>query len=253
MKWRAIPVLLAILAPLQAAAEYPRPPAPTPSDLCLAAVDAAERAFGIPAHLLAAIARVESGRRDPESGKVSPWPWTLNKDGQGNYYDIKEQAIAAAAAMRPSVARSLDVGCMQISLTQHPDAFANLEQAFDPLANATYGARFLLSLYEKTGSWPRAVAMYHSATPDIGSEYRNRVYAAWPEEQQVAVVSRPLVASTPGSLFMGGWAHMPVHTAMALPPPRSQRLGAGGAAFPAQGRTLDSYRAAPVRMAMRLF
>ena len=67
---------------------------------------------------------------------------------------------------------------MQISLTFHPDAFPDMNQAFDPVANADYGARYLLQLYEKTNSWPKAVEMYHSATPDIGQEYGRRVYAA---------------------------------------------------------------------------
>lgn len=250
MNWRAIPALLALLAPLPAFGEYPRPPAPTPGDLCRAAIAAAERAHGIPAHLLAAIARVESGRRDPDTGKVNPWPWTINKDGQGNFYDIRDQAIAAAAAMRPSVARSLDVGCMQISLTQHPDAFANLEQAFDPLANADYGARFLLSLFEKTSSWPRAVAMYHSATPEIGSDYQTKVYAAWPEEQKNDAIRQYFVSAPLPRPFMGGFTHMQVQTAFLPPPHHVQRLGAGGA-VPQQGRTLESYRAAPVRMAYR--
>jgi soluble lytic murein transglycosylase-like protein len=57
----------------------------------------------------------------------------------------------------------------------HPVAFADLEQAFDPLANVTYGAGFLSFLHQETGSWDHAVARYHSAEPERGEVYRSRV------------------------------------------------------------------------------
>ncbi len=244
MIWRATCILMTILAPLHAYGD----PAPVTSVLCRPAIAAAEQAHAIPSHLLAAIARVESGRRDPATGKMNPWPWTIDFDGQGSFYDVKQQAVAAAASMRPRVVRSIDVGCMQISLTNHPDAFATLDQAFDPMANADYGARFLRQLYDKTQSWPRAVGMYHSATPDLAMEYQARVYAAWPEELQTGPV-RPMFATI--SPFGFGWNHVPVH---AIPPagPRIIPLGSGGAGSVMQGRSLDSYRAMPVRLASRL-
>ena len=175
MNGRTIPLLLGLLAPCAVLADVV-PVLPTAANqLCRLAITAAERAHGIPSHLLAAIARVESGRKDPTSGTFDPWPWTINMDGQGSFYDNKTQAVAAAVTMRPHAARSIDVGCMQISLAYHPDAFADMGQAFDPASNADYGARFLAQLFEKTNSWPRAVELYHSATLEIGQEYGRRV------------------------------------------------------------------------------
>jgi hypothetical protein len=250
MNRRTIPALLASLAQaflapwLANAGTIPAAPLPA-TQLCRGAIDAAERAHGIPAHLLAAIARVESGRRDPASGSLNPWPWTINFDGQGSFYDAKAQAVAAAQSMRPRVARSIDVGCMQVSLTQHPDAFATLDEAFDPVANANYGARFLLTLYERTMSWPKAVAAYHSATPDLGSAYQAHVYAAWPEEQKQAAAIPPVPFISP---LAPGWNRSPFPAAMAQAVPRVIPLAATGSPA-APGRTLDSYRATPVRMA----
>ena len=40
-------------------------------------------------------------------------------------------------------ARSFDVGCFQINYRWHGDAFASLEEMFDPLVNTRYAARFL--------------------------------------------------------------------------------------------------------------
>ena len=246
MNWRMPLTLLALLAPRLAFGT----PLANPEALCRPAIAAAERAHAIPSHLLAAIARVESGRKDPISGKKNPWPWTINADGQGSFYDDKPQAMAAATAMRPKVTRSIDVGCMQISLIQHPDAFATMDQAFDPVLNAEYGARFLRELYEKTGSWPKAVAMYHSATPDLGDPYQARVYAAWPEELQIADAPvSPFMAMSP---FGRDNSRAPIHGIVPNAGVRIIPLAAGGPGSVLQGKSLAAYRAAPVRMASRL-
>ena len=71
------------------------------------------------------------------------------------------------------------MGCLQVNLLHHPDAFASLQEAFDPVANATYGARFLSRLYNETGALPKAIAAHHSRTPSLGSAYAQRVLALW--------------------------------------------------------------------------
>ena len=53
---------------------------------------------------------------------------------------------------------------MQINLMHHPDAFASLEEAFEPTRNVAYGARFLGQLRDETQSWTRAVERYHYRT-----------------------------------------------------------------------------------------
>jgi hypothetical protein len=74
---------------------------------------------------------------------------------------------------------SIDVGCMQVNLMHHPAAFATLEEAFDPMANALYAARFLNMLFSGSGDWPAAAAAYHSQTREIGAAYKEKVLAAW--------------------------------------------------------------------------
>jgi hypothetical protein len=69
---------------------------------------------------------------------------------------------------------------MQVNLMYHPNAFASLDQAFDPVANANYAARFLTELYGQTHSWTQATARYHSATPELGANYQRKVAAALP-------------------------------------------------------------------------
>jgi len=209
---RLIAVLLLLLvAPLTGLAQVlPMPMAP-PGLLCRQAIRAAEQAHGIPAGLLAAMGRVESGRPDPRTGALLPWPWTIDVEGQGAFFDSQAEAIAAVQASQARGVRSIDIGCMQVNLLHHPDAFASLAQAFDPGSNADYAARFLRDLFAQAGSWPQAAALYHSATPELGDAYREQVMAAWPAESPDAglLPSRPMTAAWGGALPRTGY--LPIH------------------------------------------
>jgi len=147
---------------------------------CLAAISAVEQKTHLPPELLHAIGLVESGRVDPARGTVVPWPWTIDVGGIGYFYATEADAIAAVQGFQAGGVQSIDVGCMQINLLHHPDAFRSLTDAFDPATNAAYAARFLLSLYRETNSWPSAAAAYHSRTPDIAASYEARVMTIWP-------------------------------------------------------------------------
>jgi hypothetical protein len=150
--------------------------------LCRRAVQQAEQASGLPQYLLAGIARVESGRPDPVTGRINPWPWTVDAEGQGSFFGTKAEAIAFTRQLQARGVQSIDVGCLQVNLMNHPDAFHSLEEAFDPDANARYAVRFLQQLRGKTGSWEAAAAWYHSASPEVGIPYRAKVITAMAEE-----------------------------------------------------------------------
>lgn len=130
----------------------------------------------MPGSLLPSIARVESGRLDGGTGRVRPWPWTINVEGTGSFFDTKEQAVAAVQGLQARGVRSIDVGCMQVNLMHHPKAFATLEDAFDPGANARYAMTFLSALFRQTNNWSLATAYYHSQSPDRGEDYQRRVF-----------------------------------------------------------------------------
>ena len=149
------------------------------SELCASAVTKAEQQYGTPPGLLNAIAKAESGRRIPGATTLQPWPWTLNVDGQGLFFATKEQAVDQALKALVHGSNFTDVGCMQVDMQFHPKAFRSLEEALDPVANADYAARFLLSLYQITGgNWFTAVGFYHSRSPDLAQLYREHVTAA---------------------------------------------------------------------------
>jgi hypothetical protein len=132
--------------------------------------------YHLPPGLLLSIARAESGRPITSLTDIRPWPWTIDADGNGLFLDSKTAAIAWL--QQQELHHSfVDVGCMQVDLHFHPDAFTSLEEAFDPAANVDYAARFLIDLYhgEAEGNWDVAVGLYHSHTSLLAAEYRDRV------------------------------------------------------------------------------
>jgi hypothetical protein len=220
--------------------------------LCRAAIRQAELAHGVPERLMQAIGRVESGRR-ADNGTIQAWPWTINAEGRGSFYPTKAAAIAAVQALQAQGVRSIDVGCMQVNLRHHPNAFASLEEAFDPGTNARYAARFLGELRQRAGDWTTAAGHYHSQTPDLAAGYQARVMAAWQQEQRnpqpepapamlaAATPPQPLPRS-PGAI--GGGAFMLSNGAE-----RAQILPS---ATDRPARGLEAYRAAPIPIAGRM-
>ncbi len=272
--------LLLLIACLPfAALAAPGGEAPSPHALCRAAVAAAEREYGLPAGLLAAISQVESGRRDPATGEAGPWPWTINAEGRGKFFPNKAEAIAEVRQLQAGGMRSIDVGCMQINQRHHPNAFASLEEAFDPLSNARYAARFLTELHATRGDWMRAAGNYHSNTPERAELYRNAVAAALPRAQQLAAaapawnpswrggsatpvtppgprvtaVGPTLAAMSLGSLGIGPGGGMPPSITRVLPAGGTfGGTGAGGMNGGGErGRGLDAYRSVPIPLAGR--
>jgi hypothetical protein len=149
--------------------------------LCRAQADDVERAEHLPPGLLLAVGRVESGRSASSGHDVLPWPWTVNDEGEEHVFGSAFDAIAYVVAARGRGSRSLDVGCFQVNLQFHPDAFATIADAFDPARNARYAGFLLADLHKQSGSWQTAVQLYHSATPWRGEAYRDRVLAHWAE------------------------------------------------------------------------
>jgi hypothetical protein len=184
---------------------------------CGQAARLAEAESGLPPGLLLAVGQVESGRWDAAHRRVMPWPWTIDIAGDGRFFPDRDSALRATQHALQQGQRNIDLGCFQISLLHHPYAFADLAEAFDPLANARYAARFLLSLRQRYGAWPAAVAAYHSADPALGESYRDLVLAAWQPAQRSEPVSGVRVW-TPSAVSGSGPQVISLHaSAAALP------------------------------------
>lgn len=183
------------------AAAAPAPPSNDPWTACAQAIAAAEQGSGLPPGLLAGIARVETGRRAPTGG-VQPWPWSFNAAGEGRYMGSRVEAVAEVQARLATGTRSIDIGCMQINLLHHPDAFPSVDAGFEPATNVAYAVRYLRQLHARTGDWALATAQYHSATPERGLIYQQRVAAAMSGEGFVPGPA-PGVIPLPGPQMAG--------------------------------------------------
>ncbi len=127
---------------------------------------------GIPFAVMQALTRTETGRR--LNGEFLPWPWTVNMEGQGKWFGTPAEALTFATENFDRGARSFDVGCFQVNYKWHGEAFASIEDMFDPYQNALYAAQFMASLYAELGSWTAAAGAYHSRTPEYAAKYSAR-------------------------------------------------------------------------------
>ncbi|HIJ38147.1 MAG TPA: transglycosylase SLT domain-containing protein [Rhodospirillaceae bacterium] len=162
-----------------------------PQGSCLIEVTKAEGRYELPPGILLAISLAESGRRDPVSGMLVPWPYTINAHGSAHFYDSIDDAVRETAKFLSQDDAFVDVGCMQVDLFHHPHAFRSLAAAFDPETNIDYAARYLRELYQANGSWTAAVAAYHAGNPDDGADYLARVLYLWRDRHTTADQSLP--------------------------------------------------------------
>lgn len=140
---------------------------------CEDLAEQAARTEGVPEGVLSAIARVESGRS--VQGVFRAWPWTLNQAGVGSYHDSEQSALLTLQQILATGHRNVDIGCMQINLRWHAEAFTDLREMLDPVRNTRYAARFLRELHDRFGDWDEAVMRYHSNDPARGQAYADRV------------------------------------------------------------------------------
>ncbi|AZL15767.1 transglycosylase SLT domain-containing protein [Rickettsiales endosymbiont of Stachyamoeba lipophora] len=146
---------------------------------CVYYFDKFETYHQIPRNLLKAVSLTESGIYYHRQQKLMTWPWTINYKGKGYYFKTKEDAVKAVKTIFANGERSVDVGCMQINLHYHQQAFKSLDEAFNPYHNIKYAAEFLRKNYERTSSWNKAVAIYHSENFDKSRPYLVRVMQNW--------------------------------------------------------------------------
>jgi hypothetical protein len=188
-RWRRTPGLAAVLALLLMSAAGPEARASTdPASACDTAARQASTEIGVPLDVLRAITRTETGR--VAGNELRPWPWTVNMEGRGIWFDTENQARVHVYDRFRAGARSFDVGCFQLNYKWHGQAFNSIDEMFDPLLNARYAARFLKRLHAETGDWTQAAGAYHSRTQKHAKRYLSRYTAireALPEGQTAPV------------------------------------------------------------------
>lgn len=153
---------------------------------------------GVEAAMALSVGLTESGRK-LEDGIVI-WPWTVNAEGEGRRFDSKQAAVDWVRQALAGGMRSIDVGCMQVNLRWHPDAFETLETAFDPKANVAYALGYLGDLSKQYGA-RLGIGRYHSAT----AEYQDRYLARIDHNLGYVEEMRRRVQAAPPGIEPGGW------------------------------------------------
>lgn len=144
-----------------------------PSGVCIREILTAQLRHNIPGNLLLGIGLQEAGMM--HQGELTVWPWVANADGDGRFFDNPATAASWIRTQQSAGVESIDVGCMQVNLRWHPQAFVTLEHGLDPAINVDYAARHLAELYQQTGDWTEAAGRYHSATDSYKTAYLGRL------------------------------------------------------------------------------
>lgn len=132
-------------------------------------ISEAEKKYNIPHGLLSAIAQVESDGQ----------PHALNISGKTIVANSKSEAVETISNYLKKGITNIDIGVMQINWHYHRNQFGNLEEMLDSSNNIEYAAKLLTSLYQKYGTWQKAVRYYHSAKDNYHRKYSRAVLISW--------------------------------------------------------------------------
>ena len=112
---------------------------------------------------------------------AQPWPWTLNINGKGHYYDSIEDAVTAAQQALDSGARRLGVGLGQIEWSYHAGRFDNdIAMSLDPARNVSVVCDILEEGFNdsRVQTVRDLIAYYHRPVlDDTGYGYAEKVLA----------------------------------------------------------------------------
>lgn len=188
----ALTVILSLLAPLAAGATS------SDADVCDRAAADASVATGVPIEIMQAITRTETGHM--RDGRFTPWPWAINRAGAGAWPPTRRAALQLVQAELTAGRRNVDIGCFQINIRWHGDAFDTIGDMFDPTQNAVYAAEFLSRLREEFGTWDAAVGAFHSRRPEAATRYLMRYRDIAADMGDPAMTSAPTHTRGPSTV-----------------------------------------------------
>ncbi len=165
--------------------------------LCEDAARYASANTGVPLSVLRAVALAETGQTKFDKNAYSAWPWTVQSGQKGHWFANQPEATAFVKSLMAAQVTNIDIGCFQINLRWHGQAFQNVEEMFSPRSNALYAARFLQDLYGQTGAWRSAVGRYHSRDDDRAEAYVQRLERLFEAHLSGATGSMPAAATEP--------------------------------------------------------
>lgn len=160
-------VLPGLLAFICSASATPQTRVPqTTTNVCEREMLRASQQHRVPVNVLYAVSLTETGRR----GKLDPH--AINVEGKSVFSPNMAEAMRQVEIARGRGAKLIDIGCMQINHYFHGKKFASVAEMFNPAKNVDYGARFLIELKQREGSWTMAVARYHAGPNNTSAQKR---------------------------------------------------------------------------------
>lgn len=147
----------------------------SPSRLCDEAARLAAAQTNVPLAILQAVTLAETGHMARDTAGFGPWPWAVQADSRGHWFDNQASAITYAKSLVAQGKTNIDIGCFQLNMRWHSDGFHSVEDMFSPAGNALYAAMFLDRLHQETGDWRRAVGRYHSRDGNRAEAYLQRL------------------------------------------------------------------------------
>lgn len=152
---------------------------------------AAQRA-GIPSPVLYAIALQESGLRR-RSGRLVPWPWTLNVAGAAQRFGSYAEACAGLQrALRQVPPTRIDADLAQVNLGYHEHRYDKPCDLLDPYRNLRVAADILSEQHAPGQDWLITMGRYHRPAGGVpAARYRGNV-----SQHLARVLGKPLVQTT---------------------------------------------------------
>lgn len=134
-----------------------------------------ERNNGIPVGMLSSIAEVESKQN----------PYAINANRKSHNFKNQNDAVKYVKQLSAKGVKNISVGCCQLHYATHLKNFESINDMLTPQKNISYAAKLLKGLYNKYGSWEKAIKMYHTSKPKYHNTYYKKVMKNYNKQNKV--------------------------------------------------------------------
>lgn len=124
-------------------------------------VELAEKT-NVPVDVLFALAATETDTL-LDNGKVLPWPYSINLNGNSEYFSTSTEMLARASDLVEQGVIHFDCGLFQVNWKWNGRHRANsLEEACNPSSNGVIASAIIKGFFASTGDWAEAAGKYHN-------------------------------------------------------------------------------------------
>jgi hypothetical protein len=131
-------------------------------------------------NLLYAVAIAES-QKYFAGGFIRPWPWAVNVDGKGHYFDTRSEAETFVDELIKSGKTNMDIGPLQVNTYWHGHRVGNPKDLFSLSTAVTVASNILQEAMNSSPKDPElGIGRYHTWSDESRArEYGKRVLKYW--------------------------------------------------------------------------